>query len=157
MKTVTFNPETHAVVPIELLNAVDQLIKGKGRFHTEQNFNALKSAHFDYSTAPEHPADAGWISVDERFPDTSRKVIAYYKNELGKDRQVMAFYAKKYEIESESNDGSGCESDYSEEKDAFFIPKGWYEKIENWDDYSSLRIESAVTNWKERSPAPESK
>ena len=156
MKTVTFNHATHAIVPIESTTKMDLagekvLDREEHRAETSLCWDAMIAA------APEYPADAGWISVDERLPDTSRKVIAYYKNELGKDRQVMAFYAKEYEIESESNDGSGCESDYSEEKDAFFIPKGWYEKIENWDDYSSLRIESTVTNWKERSPAPEAK
>jgi hypothetical protein len=75
MKTCTFNPATHAIVPIELLNAVDHLIKGKGRFHTEQNFNALKSAHFDYSTWPEYPADAGWVSAKDRLPISKEMII----------------------------------------------------------------------------------
>ncbi len=88
MKTVTctFNPLEFKLVPIELLNAVEHLLKCKGRFHTEQNFNALKSAHFDYSTMPGYPADTGWISVDNRLPEIGIPVLAM----VGKNIYALA-------------------------------------------------------------------
>lgn len=75
MKTVTFNPLEFKLVPIELLNAVEHLLKCKGRFHTEQNFNALKSAHFNYSTAPEYPADDGWTLCSDGLPKDDEQVL----------------------------------------------------------------------------------
>ena len=67
--TCTFDTDTHKVVPIELLKAIDSLMKCKGRYHTEQNFNALKAAFTEYQAEPPYPADEGWISVDDRLPD----------------------------------------------------------------------------------------
>lgn len=98
MKTVTFNPLEFKLVPIELLNAVEHLLKCKGRFHTEQNFSALKSAHFDYSTMPEYPADTGWISVDERLPELHAFVlVAFNHKKCDVDFDVLiASYTNSY-------------------------------------------------------------
>ena len=57
-RTVTYDETQWKLVPIELLTAVHNLIKCKGRFHTEQNFNILKSAHDNYLAAPPYPEDS---------------------------------------------------------------------------------------------------
>lgn len=39
-------------------------------------------------------------------------------------------------------------TDYNEENDTFYIPEGWYEVIDNWDEYVYIAvIESAPTHW----------
>lgn len=157
LKTFTIDLDTHAIVPINLLSAIEKLIKCKGRFHTEQNFKAFESAYTEFAVAPPYPDQSVtvnamvWIPCSERLPDTSRKVIAYYKNEYGKDRQVMAFYAGKFAVESGSDDEY---MEYCEGDDAYYLPAGWHEAIENWDDYSSVVISCEITHWKERDVYP---
>ena len=37
-----------------------------------------------------------WIKVSDRFPEPEQKVIAFYKNPLGKARTIMACYVPKF-------------------------------------------------------------
>lgn len=84
-----------------------------------------------------------WISVDQLLP--TKNCLAFYKNSHGKERIVKAFYAKKFEVE-QSTDTEFY--DYNEENDSYYLPKGWHECIENWDEYSSVAIcEGIVTHW----------
>jgi hypothetical protein len=71
LKTVTFNPRTHKVVP---LYATEEMIDHVYECEDELNFDDLDPYYFNIawdrmaSAAPECPADSGWISVDERLP-----------------------------------------------------------------------------------------
>ena len=89
-----------------------------------------------------------WINI-ETMPESGKDVLIYYENELGKSRIVKAFYAGKYEIESSPEDE---ESDYSEEEDCYYYPVGWYETIDNWDDYANCLVQYEPTHWQ---PLPE--
>ena len=47
----------------------------------------------------------------------------------------------------ESDDDSEI-SEYDEATDCCYTPEGWYEKIDNWGDYSSVAVvEGEVTHW----------
>lgn len=37
--------------------------------------------------------------------------------------------------------------DYNEEEDEYYLKEGWYECINNWDEYSSIVIGDFVTHW----------
>lgn len=93
-----------------------------------------------------------WIKCSERMPKTSGPVLAFYVNRCGKGRRVRAKYVPFRQVEA------GCETeeictDYDEEKDIYYLSEGWYELIDNWDDYSSIVItEGNVTHWM---PLPE--
>ena len=90
-----------------------------------------------------------WISVEDRLPDS--KVIASYKNRQGKPRTIMAEYYKKYSVESTMEDG--VVDEYNEDNDTYYVVSGWYESIENWEDWSSISIEEIkITHWM---PLPE--
>ena len=94
-----------------------------------------------------------WIKVEDRLPKTGQKVVAFYKNSAGKNRTVMAFYAEKFSVENYSEmDGEWC--DYSEDADCYYLPVGWHEQLDNWDEYSSITFDSnnKPTHWQ---PLPE--
>jgi len=85
-----------------------------------------------------------WISVEDELPD--RKVIAFYKNRSGTTRRIMAEYFHRYTVESSMEDG--VEDEYSEKNDNYYIVEGWYEIIDNWEDWGSVRvIEGEITHW----------
>lgn len=88
-----------------------------------------------------------WIDATKESPPIGLKVIATYKNRLGKRRLVMAMWAKKFTI-PEDSEYDELDSDYSEEDDTYYVPEGWYELIDNWDNFSFIRIsEGNVDYW----------
>jgi len=89
-----------------------------------------------------------WIPIEEKLPDTN--CLAFYKNALGKERIVKAFYAKQFEIDQSEDED--CQ-EYDENTDRYYLPEGWYECIDNWADYSCVAIiEGDITHWM---PLPE--
>lgn len=80
-------------------------------------------------------------------------MLLAYRNSLGKWRRVIAFYAPKLAIEQNDYGSDWCE--YDEVGDRYFLPEGWYECIENWDDYSSVHMSGVEpTHWMPLPPAP---
>ncbi len=95
-----------------------------------------------------------WKNVEvDGTPAPGKTVIAYYKNSSTMSRQVFAFYASKFSIVAKECDEV---TEYSESHDIFYIPEGWYECIENWDEFSSLAItENEVTHWMDKPKNPD--
>lgn len=86
-----------------------------------------------------------WIPVSQQMPPVSRGVLAFYKNALGHGRIIRAEWIPAKTIVADTEDQ---ESDYDEATDEFYVPQGWYEKINNWDDYSSVFVgEGTITHW----------
>jgi hypothetical protein len=89
----------------------------------------------------------GWQPI-ETAPKM-RKIIVTYKNELGKDRCVMACY---YEANAlEMNDDYADVGTYDEATGQSFAPAGWYEEVDHEGDVYALCGEPA--HWKPL-PAP---
>jgi hypothetical protein len=85
------------------------------------------------------------VPVAERLPEPGRKVLAHYLNALGKPRTIIAEWvpAKTREDSPEGDLG-----EYDDETDLFYWPEGWYEQIENWDDFTALFVdEGEITHW----------
>lgn len=87
-------------------------------------------------------ANGGWISVKDTLP--TRKCLAYYINILGNSRIVCAKYTQQYTEEADSDDGW---LEYNEANDTYYYPAGWYEMIDNWDDFAFVTIDRQVTHW----------
>lgn len=89
-----------------------------------------------------HPV---WISTSTALPDPSTKVLAFYRNSLGKSCIVVAQWVPANTCQN------SCDEDfaqYNEEFDDYFWPEGWYENIDNWDDFTAMQIyEGVVTHW----------
>lgn len=87
-------------------------------------------------------APSGWQPI-ETAPKDGRKVILFYLNRNKLPRTVMATWLTDERAAETDADGVGLEA-------------GWYECIDNWDDYSQVAIhEGEPTHWMPL-PAPPS-
>jgi len=83
-----------------------------------------------------------WISVEERMPESGLHVLAYYTNSFSKGRRIRAEYVAQ------------CVG-HDEESDSFYLAEGWYELMDNWDEYSSISVtEGVVSHWMPLPPPP---
>ena len=98
-----------------------------------------------------------WISVEDRLPDSGLCVLAYYTNSHGKGRRIRAEYVapKSREVEWEYADPDTQCVEHDEESDSFYLTAGWYELIDNWEEYTSIAVvEGEVTHWMPLPAAP---
>lgn len=78
----------------------------------------------------------------ETAPKTGRKVILFYLNRNNFPRTVMARWLTDDEAAETDTDCVGLEG-------------GWYECIDNWNDYTEVAIhEGEPTHWMPLPPAP---
>lgn len=91
-----------------------------------------------------------WISVKDEKPKAGIPVLAYFKDESGKDCIIRAFYAPKFTIENMGENDWNDWVDYDEETDTSYMPEGWYEN--NLYDEINYFVECEVTHWQ---PLPE--
>ena len=98
-----------------------------------------------------------WISVDERLPESGMHCLLCcdVKRYDGTHRQYVCdgYYAERFKEECYSADDE-CVTEYNEETDEYYLHEGWYENINNWDDYSSIGIADTVTHWMPLPEAP---
>lgn len=90
MKTVTFNPLTHVVVPICSTDEMSEsAMESDDNVECFDDVRYLTSPDLTYSAmvaaAPEYPADAGWISVDERLPNIGQIVDLCINGEVQRE------------------------------------------------------------------------
>ena len=84
-----------------------------------------------------------WIKVSDRFPEPEQKVIAFYKNPLGKARTIMACYVPKFACLGYIDDDTDLE--YDEATDESYLPEGWYE--ENEFEEVHYAVDGNITHW----------
>lgn len=99
----------------------------------------------DVSESAETTGHGKWVSIAESMPEPGRKVLATYKNNHGKRRIIIASHLPTLFAECECEYDCNCE--YDEKSDESFYPEGWYEQIENWDDFSSVMVDEEITHW----------
>jgi hypothetical protein len=89
------------------------------------------------------PAVQAWQPI-ETAPKTGRKLILSYVNRCGKARTVLARWLTDEEAAETDSDGVGLEG-------------GWYECIDNWEDYTEVAIhQGEPTHWMPPPAAPDS-
>ena len=93
----------------------------------------------------------GWLPIESA--PKGRTVLVYYKNNNGKGRIIRARYVEKYTEEETGESDLQC--DYSEEKDCYYWPEGWYEEIENYEEYGSVKFKQNITHWMPLPAAPQ--
>lgn len=94
-----------------------------------------------------------WIKTVDQMPASGRTVLAYYANALGMSRIIRAAWLDKYSEECDAEDDIG---EYCEGDDAYYWPEGWYEQIDNWDDYTAVAVyQGEITHWMPLPKLPE--
>ena len=98
-----------------------------------------------------------WIPVSERLPESGERVLACCRVKWlgggGRTYVCAAFHsAPKTETCVSSDD---IDMEYDEETDEYYLPEGWWEVINNWDDYSFVAIGDFVTHWMPLPPPEE--
>ena len=86
-----------------------------------------------------------WVPVEERMPAPGEVVLAAYRNRLGHWRRIRAEWvpAKTQEADIDNE-----HAEYDAETDTYYTPQGWYERINNWDEYSSVKVhEGEPSHW----------
>ena len=90
------------------------------------------------------PAVPQWMPI-ETAPKTGRKLIVFYMNRNNKARTVMARWLTDEQAAETDTDDVGLEG-------------GWYECIDNWDDYTEVEIhEGEPMLWLPLPAAPSAK
>ena len=128
-------------------------------FHKQKYYGAYhiedyKERWIAYSYPPAHIDRSGWISVGKRLPDSGEEVRLFCETISGFQYQCQGFYVSPDTYRNDSGyswDDEYCE-EYDEEQDDYLVNPGWYESIQNWDDYSAVAIVGKVTHWM---PLPE--
>jgi hypothetical protein len=90
-------------------------------------------------------SDMSWQPI-ETAPHMKAILIHYQREFNGKtfDTIIKGIYYDKFAIESMDE-----EAEYDEETDEYYVPEGWYEMIDNWDEYASSKLypEHKPTHW----------
>lgn len=98
-----------------------------------------------------------WISVEDRLPESGVLCLLCcdVKRYDGTHKQYVCvgFHAERFKEECYSADDE-CVTEYNEETDEYYLHEGWYEEINNWDEYSSIAIDDFVTHWMPLPEAP---
>lgn len=104
-------------------------------------------------------AGSGWVACADRMPESGRTVLAYYLNSFGNDRRIRAQHVKAWTILAEDYADPDIECvEYSEQEDAYYLLEGWYECIDNWDEYYRVQVnEGPITHWQPLPPSPAAK
>lgn len=91
------------------------------------------------------PSDS-WISCDERLPENGVKVLAYFKNQLGNGRRVLAHYTRQWAMVAEGFDDDMSDDWYdTDESGTSYIPEGWYEECYTQD--ACRQLDDEITHW----------
>ena len=97
-----------------------------------------------------------WIPVSNVKPESGKHVLLCCEiKPLGKRYVCDGYYAQSKTITTICDGDNNYE--YDEETDEYYLTEGYYEIIENWDDYSSIVIEDFVTHWKPLPEQPEAR
>lgn len=83
----------------------------------------------------------------------NKNVLLFYKLNTQNFMVIGRYVTKFYEEQREDTDW--C--DYDEETDRYYMPEGWVENIENWEEYSCVALDREPTHWMPLPCAPEEK
>lgn len=94
-------------------------------------------------------ANSKWRDVANEMPKSGTFVLAAFVNAYGKARVVRAAWAARWTLPADDECGDDW-AEYSEDRDEYFCPEGWYETNDHEDTH--WQITDAVTHWM---PLPE--
>lgn len=136
----------------------DYVMQGLSGFsHDEINMHFLNGIETAKEIVQNAPIVNGWISVNDRMPESKTRVLVAVKTRNGKHAVLIACHVNAREVDSEDYEWQDAEIDwdYDEENDIYWVPECWYEGNFVEDNTSWVIDEYAdgiVTHWM---PLPE--
>ena len=119
--------------------------------YDESNYyhDALSYARTDAARAWQALRD--WLDKPTWQPietaPSGKPVLVHYRNSHGKSRVIKARRVERWTEEASVESEEGC-YEYSEEHDTYYITEGWWECIDNWPDYTEVKVsEGEPTHW----------
>jgi hypothetical protein len=96
----------------------------------------------------------GWTKANEGLPLSGFDVLAFYRNKQGKPRIIRAQWIAQFTVDAEPDlDEIG---EYNEKNENYYLPEGWWEVIDNWDEYYRVYVtQGIVTHWRPLPDLPE--
>lgn len=89
----------------------------------------------------------GWKMVSELAPPQNTYVLAFDSK-----RVIRACFIPSFTDSDCDYDGDNY--DYRESDDTYWVPEGWYEGMEHWEEYSSVKVHREITHWMPLPAAP---
>jgi hypothetical protein len=97
----------------------------------------------------------GWVKTADRMPQTGEIVLAAYRTKSGNWRLICAKWLPGYSQYAHP-EYEDAETEYDEATDTYYTPEGWYEQIDNCDDYTGLFVyQGEPSHWMPLPPPPE--
>ncbi|ARV17515.1 hypothetical protein AEP_00555 [Curvibacter sp. AEP1-3] len=81
-------------------------------------------------------------------------VLIHYKNSNDRGRTIKARFVPRYTEESHQENDEGV-TEYDEANDRYTLIQGWWEQIDNWDDFSEVYVSNNPTHWMPLPKPPE--
>jgi hypothetical protein len=101
------------------------------------------------SEAPTTHPESPWIPVVQRMPEPGCKVLAFFKNELGNGRRVLAHFTPARTERADDFDYNEWDAPEDwfdmDESGTSWIPEGWYEDSETQE--TCPKLHNPVTHW----------
>ena len=80
----------------------------------------------------------GWLPIAD-VPQC-KAILIHYKNKLGKSRIIKAKFIPKFTVESSGEYADGDVDEYDEANDRYTYTEGFWELIDNWDDFTMVKV-----------------
>lgn len=80
----------------------------------------------------------GWLPISD-VPQC-KAILIHYKNKLGKSRTIKAKFIPKFTVESSGEYADGDVDEYDEANDRYTYTEGFWELIDNWDDFTMVKV-----------------
>lgn len=93
-----------------------------------------------------------WQTIDSA--PKNKAILIFYKNCMGNGRTIKAIYFPKFTSECADDYATGEWEEYDEQTGTSYVPEGWYECIDNWDELANVALEpyNVPSHWM---PLPE--
>lgn len=92
-----------------------------------------------------------WLPIESAPKGVA--VLIHYKNQLGKSLVIKARYIERFTEEA----GHDCEEgvyEYDEANDRYTYTQGWWEMIDNWDDFAFVMVHEGQPDMWQPLPTP---